>query len=182
MKKKIRLSILIIGISFIIFIVISIYPKTIHVQAQGMKYRLGAEHIGDEKSVEIDMDGTLYTSLTGSKRFVGTITIECEEIPVPENQRQLEINLSKDLSGIMHYPYMEDGVINPFFYATIFVNRSFSVATFTVYDWDLEEGNQEGSWSGDNGLMISVPASDRSEAMSISNQLMKTYLAGYILN
>lgn len=47
-------------------------------------------------------------------------------------------------------------MIHQFFYATIFMNRSFSEATFTVYDWDLEEGNQEGSWSGDNGLMISV--------------------------
>ena len=182
LKKKIRLSILIIGISLVTFIVISIYPKTIDLHAQGLKYRLGAEHIGDEKSVAIDMNGTVYTSLTGNKRFVGTISIEGEEIPVPENQRQLEIRLGKDLSGIMLYPYMEDEKIHHFLYATIFVNRSLREATFTVIDYlDLVEGNQGGNWSGDDGLMISVPASDRAEALRISNNLMKDDLDGYIL-
>ncbi|MBD7966680.1 hypothetical protein [Paenibacillus gallinarum] len=182
MNKKIRLSILIIGIALITFIMISIYPKTIHLHAQGMKYRLGAEHIGDEKSVAIDMDGTVYTSLTGNKRFVGTITIEGEEIPVPEHQRQIEINLGKDLSGIMLYQYNEDKGISHFLYGTIFLNRSFREATFTVMDRDLEEGNQGGNWSGYDGIMITVPASDRAEALRISNHLMKEYLDGYILH
>lgn len=183
LNKKIGLSILIIGIALITFIVISIYPKTIHLHAQGMKYRLGAEHIGDEKSVAIDMNGTIYTSLTGNKRFVGTISIEGEEIPVPENQRQLEIHLGKDLSGIMRYQYNEDEGISHFLYGTIFLNRSFREATFTVIDYlELEEGNQGGNWSGDKGLMISVPASDRAEALRISNHLMKDDLDGYILH
>ena len=182
LNKKIGLSILIISIAMIAFIVISIYPKNIHLHAQGMKYRLGAEHNGDEKSVAIDMDGTVYTSLTGNKRFVGTITIEGEEIPVPENQRQLEINLGKDLNGVMLYPYMEDDIIQHFLYGTIFVNRSFREVAITVMDQYSAEGNQGGNWSGDDGLMISVPASDRAEALRISNHLMKDYLDGYILH
>ena len=183
LKKKIGLSILIISIAFLAFTLISIYPQTTHLHAQGIKYRLGEEHIGEEKSIAIDMKGTVYTSLTGNKRFVGTISIEGEEIPVPENQRQLEIRLGKDLSGIMLYPYMEDEKIHHFLYATIFVNRSFREATFTVIDYlDLVEGNQGGNWSGDDGLMISVPASDRAEALRISNHLMKDDLDGYILH
>lgn len=180
--KKIGLSILIIGVALITFIVISIYPQTIHLHAQGIKYRLGAEHTGDEKSVAIDMNGTVYTSLTGNKRFVGTISIEGEEIPVPENQRQLEINLGKDLSGVMLYQYNEDEGIGHFLYGTIFVNRSFREVTITVMDQYSAEGNQGGNWSGGDGLMISVPASDRAEALRISNRLMKDYLDGYILH
>lgn len=182
LKKKIGLSILIISIAFLAFTLISIYPQTTHLHAQGIKYRLGEEHIGEEKSIAIDMKGTVYTSLTGNKRFVGTITIEGEEIPVPENQRQLEINLGKDLSGIMLYQYNEDEGISHFLYGTIFVNRSFREVTITVMDRYSAEGNQGGNWSGDDGLMISVPASDRAEALRISNHLMKDYLDGYILH
>lgn len=180
MKKKILVSILLIVISFIIFTVISIYPKTIQLHAQGIKYRLGAEHTGDEKSVDIELDGTVYTSLIGNKRFVGTITIGGEEIPVPEDQRQLEIRLGKDLSGAILYQYTEDKTIHHFLYATMFVNRSFSEATFTLIDRDQELGNQ-GGWDGGKGLMISVPASERAEAIRISNRLMNKYLDGYIL-
>lgn len=180
MNKKILVSILIIVTSFIIFTLISIYPKTIHFHAQGIKYRLGAEHIGDEKSVDIKMDGTVYSSLIGNKRFVGTIMIEGEEIPIPKDQRQLEIRLGKDLSGVMLYQYTDDKAIHHFLYGTMFVNRSFSEAVFTVMDRDQELGNQ-GGWDGGKGLMISVPASDRAEAIRISNRLMNKYLHGYIL-
>lgn len=177
MKKLLLGSIVILGM-IIIYFVISTFPRDIQINAEGMKYRLGNENIGKEESVRIKIDGKLYKSIAGNKTFKGIIHIEGEEIPVPENQRQLEIHFRKERYGSVVYTYIEDGKPYMFNYGTIYIDKSFSKATFTVFD---RMDNNQGTWSADNGIMISVPASDRGEALGISNMLMNKYLDGYVL-
>ncbi len=180
MKKIVLPSILIIGAALSIYVIMTIYPKPIQFNAQGIKYRLGDENTGLEKSINVSIKGKLYSSMTGNKTFKGTITIEGEEIPVPENQRELEIHFRKERHGGMVYFYIEDGMPYLFHYGAIYTDRTFSKVTFMVFDREKEDKSR-GTWNADNGLMISAPASNRVEAVRISNELMNKYLNGNIL-
>ncbi|MCT8136753.1 hypothetical protein H1D32_02675 [Anaerobacillus sp. CMMVII] len=37
------------------------------------------------------------------------------------------------------------------------------------------------TWEGNNGFLISAPSTNRTEAIMISNELMKDFLRGYTL-
>ncbi|GAF06611.1 hypothetical protein JCM16418_581 [Paenibacillus pini JCM 16418] len=141
-----------------------------------MKYQLGNNTI--EKVVNIKINGKIYSSINGNKTFKGTIDVEGENLPVPSDQRQLIINLSDKLQGgVISYAGYDQGKPFTYAYGGIFFNKNFSKATLYVYN----KNDASGGWNVDDGLMISLPASTRSEALDISNELMRNSLNGYIL-
>ncbi|MGM0884055.1 MAG: hypothetical protein ACQEXQ_23840 [Bacillota bacterium] len=180
-KKLIFLAIAIIILVLSTYIALILYPKNIQLNAQGIKYRLGEENIGSEKLININIKGKLYMSITGNKNFKGTIDIEGEDIPVPENQRELEINFYKENNGVIVYSYIENGNPKLYQYGSIFTNSDFSKVTMLVTDKVNIDGNEGGVWKVENGQMISVPAKNRAESISLSNELMNEYLKGYKL-
>ncbi|MEL7597140.1 MAG: hypothetical protein AAGU01_02945, partial [Clostridiaceae bacterium] len=61
-------------------------------------------------------------------------------------------------------------------YGPIYINNDFSQLTINIMEpQNLYIPNKK--WIGDNGLMISAPASNRKEALQISNSLMKYILS-----
>lgn len=60
------------------------------------------------------------------------------------------------------------------------INDDFSKLTVMVLKPDEADSSRKG-WSGRDGLMISAPAKNRSEALEVSNEFMKEYLQGYVL-
>lgn len=44
-----------------------------------------------------------------------------------------------------------------------------------------KENDKQGSWSSDNGSMVTAPATNRTEAIGISNEIMSKYLNGIYL-
>ncbi|WP_206669687.1 hypothetical protein [Paenibacillus luteus] len=145
---------------------------------EGVKYKLG---VNDEQTVipvSIHIDGKLSRSLIGRQTFKGKLSIEGEHIPVPENQDQLELHFEKNRSALMVYRYYENGQPKMYSYGQLYINKDFSELTIAVYTKDGEGG---GSWDGNDGLMISAPASDRMNALQLSNRLMKAMMGQFLL-
>ena len=191
MKKLTVIGIIIFLTITAIVLVINFYPKEVNIDAQGIKYRLGVEHIGSEKLVNVKIEGKLYKRISGERRFKGTIDIEDEEIPVPIDQRKLEIAIASNGWGAINYPYFtsskKDNVVdgtNIHPYGSLFINSNFSKVTILLSDQNENEsdGNIGESWNSENGYMITVPASNRGEAILLSNELMEQFLQGLILN
>ncbi|WP_337100044.1 hypothetical protein [Paenibacillus sp. YIM B09110] len=178
MKKILLALAVIIGISLIVYLVYVFYPKEVDLNAQGIKYQLGNQSDALEQPVTIHIMGKMYRSFSGNRTFKGTVDIEGEELPVPENQREIVINFYKGRNGVLAYPYNKDAMPYIYMVGQIYINRDFSRAAIAVLD--KQQGDQ-GQWSGENGLMIAVPAANRSDALNISNELMNKYLDGYNL-
>jgi len=180
MKRRIIISIIILLAAFTILLVMLYYPKDISINTEGIKYQLGNENRDTVKTIKIEINGKLYRSITGNKSFVGTIYLEGEGIPVPIEHRGLNIKFGTELQGGINYFYYDElSKPKTFTLGGIYINEDFS--EFTIFTYDRSNGSTQGSWSADNGYMISAPAKDRDEALKISNELMKNILNGYIL-
>lgn len=185
MKRLILLFTIIILTTLAVVIVANFYPKEVKINAQGIKYRLGTEHDESEKLVNVNIEGKLYKKISGERRFEGTIDIEGEEIPVPKDQRKLNIPITNDGWGAISYPYFtyrkeDNGVAstNIYQYGSLVINNDFSKVTILVSDQNQVKGNGGISWSEEDGQMITVPASSRAEAIHISNEIMELFLKG----
>ncbi|MED5017386.1 hypothetical protein P9847_08695 [Paenibacillus chibensis] len=188
MKKLTITAVLILLTTLIIVVVITFSPKKIHINTQGIKYRLGTEHLKSEEPVNVKIEGKLYKSISGKRRFAGTIDIEGEKIPVPADQRKLNIPITSDGWGAISYPYFvyrkEDGVTvgsHTYQYGSLVINNDFTKVSILVSDQNQINDNGGVAWNAENGQMITVPASSRSEAIRISNEIMELFLKGYTL-
>ncbi|AOZ94498.1 hypothetical protein [Paenibacillus crassostreae] len=152
MKKIALITILILLITLALVIVINLYPKEINLNAQGVKYRLGIEHKKTEKLVNVNIEGKLYKSISGKRRFTGTIDIEGEEIPVPVDQRKLNIIFTNDGWGVMSYhifEFKENGGVagtDIYQYGSIFINNDFNKVSILVSDQNQLNGNGGTAW------------------------------------
>jgi len=188
MKRIIIIVISIALTAFALITIINFYPNKVKLNAQGIKYRLGTELVESEKLVQVQIEGKLHKSFSGERKFEGIINIEGEEIPVPLDQRRLNILFSDDGWGAIVYPvfkYRQDNgaieSVHHFQYGTIVINNDLTKATIFVTDKsDLEEGNGSG-WNSESGQMITVPAKRRTEGIQISNEVAEKFLSGITL-
>jgi hypothetical protein len=72
----------------------------------------------------------LHNSITGERKFIGTIELEGENIPVPADQRELNILISKEQSGLVIYSYFEDGKAKFYNVGGLFINSDFTRVAF----------------------------------------------------
>lgn len=149
-------------------IIIYFYPKQIHTELKGVSYQIGADW---EEAVTISIEGMLKRKLGGSKTFVGTIDISGEDIPVPEQYREVTIKF-RNHSGLLLYAYNGRGFPKQYAYGSLFVNRDFSEVSILKYK-EHEDRPESKGWSGADGLMITAPAVDRQEALELSRSLSK---------
>ncbi|MDB5084558.1 MAG: hypothetical protein JWN30_1444 [Bacilli bacterium] len=175
--KKFVLSTFIIILVLVGVFVFYTYPRQVSQSINGVEYRLGTAQ-SDVIPIIIDINGKLSRSLKGNRTFIGTIHITGASIPNPDENRQLQIKFDNKGQGRMVYGYFESGTPFMHEYGIIFTNNDFS--TFTIEEF-VPEGNGSGGWMASNGLMMSGPASNRTQALNISNDLMKDVLRGYIL-
>lgn len=170
MKK----SLLVIGVILLLAITWSvIYTRPMEVSRtlDGLEYRTGTGH-NNVTPVKVNVNGSLRKSITGLTTFRGIIRVTGATQPNPDNSRQLTIDFDRDGYAVMTYGYYVQGTPIVHSYGVIFINHDFSKVTI------LE--NKTG-WIAANGLTISAPATDRNQAVNMSNQLMKTWLKGYVL-
>lgn len=170
MRKTVRIWLVILlviaGFGYYLYITM---PRKIDLDAQGIKYRLGQANQGSEKSVNVQIQGWLYRSLSGDRTFKGTIEIEGEELPPPGFSKGLSINFEENPYGWVRYVNVDGGGIRRYHYGTIYVADDFSKVTFTIN----EPG---GGWSEKDGIMLSAPATSREDALRISNDLMGEFI------
>ncbi|GGH19974.1 hypothetical protein [Paenibacillus segetis] len=188
MKKFILVVSILVFIGLALVILINYYPKEVSINAQGIKYRLGTELVESEKLVHVQIEGKLYKSFSGKRRFEGMIDIEGEEIPVPLDQRQLTIPITNEGWGAISYPYFKyretNGAVESahiYQYGSIVINNDFTKVTIFVVDQNQLIDNNGTGWNGESGQMITAPASSRTEAIRISNEIAEKFLRGFQL-
>ncbi|PFH90578.1 hypothetical protein [Bacillus sp. AFS088145] len=169
MKKIIVSSI------FLVFLVaIGVYyyiPKTVNKSIKGVEYQLGTGH-DQINSVTIKIKGKLHQSLLGKRKFVGLINVEGANYPNPNKNRKLEIAFDQYGMGTIVYDYFKNGQPKIESYGIIFANKDFNKVTIE----ELREDHNGKGWSGKDGWMVTGPANSKSEALVISNELMKKNL------
>lgn len=140
----------------------------IHHTVEGVKYRLGIENKDFEESVTVNINGKMKWNFKGERIFTGKIEVEGEEIPIPEEQKKLKMRFRKNADpDYILYVHVENGKVNHYIYGSMYTNADMSEFTIEVF----EESDLGGrGWNGGDGLMISAPASDRAEALEISNR------------
>lgn len=170
MKTKLWIFIGILLAAALAWAFIYTYPRQLTVTMQGVMYQLGEVHKDEVSPTAISVHGELKRSILGVRTFQGTIDIEGENIPVPEENRELELRFSKQGETQLFYRYFNNGSIKQFLYGILFINKDFSKIAIMKYQRN-PDGNG-GSWNGGDGYMISAPAQNREEALEISNELL----------
>lgn len=179
MKKTISIVLILAALAMATGAVMYFLPKEVAMNAQGIQYRLGDEAASLEQPLNVRIEGKIYKSITGQQTlFKGIVDLEGLEIPIPENQRKLEISFDKHNRGMLQYSDIQNGMALPHFVGELYVNKDFSEVAIALLDHEEGRG---GGWSGDSGAMIAAPASSRREALEVSNALMSPALDGYTL-
>ena len=170
--------------------VYKILPHSVNVTLTGIKYKLGSDGAKvDAEQETVVIRGKLYTTLKGHRTFKGEINIVGEQIPVPPDQRNLEISFFSEGFGVMVYPYFyfdQRGATkgsNSYVSHLLFINKDFSQVAFLLNvaneqnSTNKSEGDfqQTVNWDSENGYIIAAPASTREEALALSNKLMRKY-------
>lgn len=163
-----------------VFLIVDRWPKEVVLTLDGVEYQLGKENRDHLKPVTIRIDGKVTKNFFGKPRFKGTIDIEGEEIPVPKDQRELNIPFVRHGWGAMIYAYLDNGDAKLYSYGTVFFNEAFNQITILKYD-RREGGEGKRGWRAEDGLMITAPSTTRKEALQIANTLMQDFLHGYRL-
>jgi hypothetical protein len=163
MKGKVKVVSIAIILILVVFSIWFIFPKQHTKTLQGISYQLGNEEALQE--VTISIDGEVNRGLFGKKTFEGFLEIQGEELPVPKGERNITINFNENGYGIIVYAGFSDGQPYSYSYGSIFANYDFSKVTILKGSWDARDGN-----------MITAPAKNYTEALNISNELMKDFL------
>lgn len=173
MMKKILLFMAAVIVIAVGWYVIYTYPKHISKSLSGVEFRSGKPN-EEITPVTIQVNGTLQRSIRGILTFQGTIKLDGNTQDNPDNNRQLTVHFNGPGGmGFMSYGYYTNGTPVAHGYGNIFINGNFG--EFVILE-------SKGGWTTTDGLTIAAPASTRSQAVSISNELMKGFLNGYPVN
>jgi len=178
MKRVILIGALLLFAAAAVGLVYWFYPQTVDFEARGMKFRLGAEAAVEERPLKVSIQGKIYRNFKGERTFKGTVELEGEDIPVPEDQRTVELKRYRSFNAYaLTYPFIENGKPRIYSQGTLFVNDDFSKIAIALIEHEADQGH----WGADDGLMIAAPALNREEAVVLSNEVMREYLDGHVL-
>ena len=173
MRKGIAVLTMLLVILALSGTVMFYYPKSVSMHAEGIKYRLGQEHEAFEQQVQVLIEGKVYKRFPNTKKFEGFIDIQgIEDIDALEF-KTVQFTLDHDKSGLLIYRSIENGMPTNYLLGVIYFSTTYDQATIAL--------QHQGNWNSENGFMLSAPASNKTDAIEISNKLMATYLSHVIL-
>lgn len=178
MKKKV-ISLLGLGVFLTaLFAGIWLYlPRDVAVNMEGVKYRLGSENALEVEPATIQIEGTYRRTLNGQRLFRGTLELEGDILPVPKEQMTNRTFIARKGEGfLIVYHWFENGIGKSYSLGTLYADDDFRQITLTLFE--QEQDSKSGSWSGGDGLMLTAPAQDRTEALRLANKLMAIELKG----
>lgn len=166
MKIRIGIIISLLFIGVIGFVIWYSLPKEIDQTFNGYLFGTGEKDEINEE-VTITVKGEMYKKLFGQDRFKGTIDIQGD---IPEN---FVLN-----EGYVEIVFVENsGILSTFnfkrHYGQLFINSNFNKLAIIVFD--EVERTKDGasySWDPENGLVIAAPATNRIEALDLSNEVI----------
>lgn len=139
------------------------FPRNTVVVLPGIEYRLGEPE--DFRSVSIKLEGTFQRRFLDKNRFRGTAYIGGQTL------RDVDVTLNPD-GALMMVRNVETEKIERF--GAIYSEGELERFTIAVLEPVIFFGqvSEEKFWDTDSGMMISVPAETREEALRISNEIM----------
>ena len=162
MNMKVRLVVISIFVILFITYVKILIPREFNRTYHGVKYRLGDTNEEILDNVTIEFKGSMYKTLTLKNTFKGTISIN--DFKIPSEQ-------SKEDYVVLDFGHKDWAMIQEFFPMNYFGDISLSKDRNRLSIIVMENRG----WNGGDGLMISAPAINRKEALSISNELGNHY-------
>lgn len=175
MKRRLIIITSVFVLAAIVFFTWYTYPKQINQTYEGILYQLGPENKDMEEQLTIEVNGEYRKGILRNDSFVGRIQVDGEMLPpdgAMETFLEIEFWERDPLSrgGFIQYINMtDDGYSEIVTYGILFMSNDFSEITIAKHS---QEGSGS-SWNGEDGLMISAPAKNREEALSIANRLIK---------
>lgn len=167
--KKVLFAVAVVVIVAVVWIAIYTHPKHVTKTFTGVEYHAGVASAA-VKPVRVTVTGTLQRFIGGILTFEGIIKLEGNTQTNPDNNRLLTVHFDGPGGmGLIDYGYYTNGTPVTHPYGNIFISHNFA---------ELVILESNGGWTSTDGLTIAAPASNRSQALSISNNLMKGWLNG----
>ncbi|WP_409275973.1 hypothetical protein V1499_10260 [Neobacillus sp. SCS-31] len=147
-------------------------PKDINQEFDGFVFGVGRKSNQIHEKVTITIKGSLHKKIFNQDRFKGTIDIKGE---VPQNilidKKEVEVVFLGNNGTLSFKDYSHPTKRNN--YGNLYINNDFSELAIIVYEL-VESGSDHATyeWDPDGGLLISGPATNRKEALNISNKLI----------
>ncbi|WP_043929806.1 hypothetical protein [Bacillus sp. EB01] len=146
-------------------------PKDINQKFDGFVYGVGGKSNQLNEKVTITIKGSLYKKIFNQDRFKGTIDIKGDvpkDIIIDNKEVEVVFLGNSGTLSFRDYSHPTDRNI----YGNLYINNDFSELTIIVNEL-VESGSDNATyeWNPEDGLLISGPATNRKEAISISNKL-----------
>ncbi|WP_172193913.1 hypothetical protein [Saccharibacillus qingshengii] len=153
-------------------------PRSVDLDVQGVKYRLGEELTEETQLVRVNIEGDIWRSWRGVPRFVGTIDIEGEVPEVPAERKKVEVGLGGSaVDRLIVYDYFDDEGLHTVTYGSLYTDSDMRQVSINVFD---ESGGGQG-WSSESGTMVTAPAQNWQQALELANKLMQGEREGEVL-
>jgi len=138
-------------------------PRRSAMVLHGIEYRLGEYE--SHKPVNVHIEGTFQRRFLAHSRFRGTMTIDGRIL------KDMDMTLNPD-GSLMMYRNVETEKMER--YGALYSDGSLTSFTIAVLEPIVLFGfaSDDTYWDPANGLMISVPANTREEALQITNDLL----------
>ncbi len=156
--RAIIIVIIILGTAYFLYRI----PKEFQKEYQGVYYQLGNPEFSEK--VSVSFDGYLTRGLWQMDTFEGNIRIGDQEMTY------VKLSMFEDRGA--YICYLDKGTHDFNSYGTLYttdIKKGFTIGI------NKKDENNPGysSWSGEDGYMISAPASNRSEALELANRMME---------
>ena len=173
-RGKKRARIIALSVLLILSVCFLPLPRSVSMDGMALKWRSG--HPEEESElVRVKMTGTYMDFLFLTDYFDGDIMIEGVDI----TQREGALSrVRMDQEGYLFY-MNEEGLMR----STGFIIAPPGFGDFVIGLYDYDEGESHGSWSGDNGVVLTWGASNREEAVEKTRQIsaqIDSWLSGTV--
>jgi hypothetical protein len=174
--KRTKIIIFIIFIAIAASYIVYTYPKHLTKEFDGILYRLGDSDKEYASKVKVTFSGVYSKNFIFGNNFKGDIFINGSKVDVNE------VKFDKYNRGILGRYYNENTGENVLL-SMIIMDSNFNKFTIAVDDLHSKtEDSESYTWSTNEGLVITAPAKNRSEALNITKEIFSKYLHIPVIN
>ena len=175
MSKGVKIFITGAVLILTIVIVSAIYfwPVSINENIDGILYRGNLPQYSENYTLV--MEGHYYRNPFSKNEFLGRFYIDGIDLPDKlEQSGNVNIKFDKKGQGALYYQSNEpeDG-LSWFSIGSVYFDINDQKVVVAVFDG---AGTGSGEWNSGDGLIFAAPAANRSEALAVTNELMRFWL------
>ncbi len=171
--NKLGYFIVILGVILLIalsaFVIMSI-GTNIDVEIVGVRYQLGKDNIEYEESITLKFKGK-YVNSFFNHVFIGDVNIDGHKLNELNNSKTTLKFDKYNRANLYDTNYNHVLILTDF----IFINDDFSKVAICISEPSDDDPNSS-HWDSGTGIMMAAPASNREQALAISNEVMDSFL------